>query len=173
MTTIAVRKYKDRIELAADSLCNDNSIAIMKNKIHKNPYFTFGHAGERNKALLLNDWLLDNPDKYKDCNIQKIFFHFREQLISWQMNIFDEKEESVELFLVSYQGIIYDVRLGSRSIEVDEVDDFMAIGSGREFALAAMECGGSPRDAVAVAIKYDIYSGGDIQEDLIYEDKTF
>lgn len=37
-----------------------------------------------------------------------------------------------------------------------------AIGSGRDFALSAMELGKTPRDAVAFACKFDIYSGGEI-----------
>ena len=41
---------------------------------------------------------------------------------------------------------------------------FFAIGSGRDFAIAAMHLGCCARDALAVACAYDTYSGGNIHE---------
>lgn len=38
-------------------------------------------------------------------------------------------------------------------------EDYFAIGSGASFALAAMDCGKSAREAVRVACKRDCYSG--------------
>jgi ATP-dependent protease HslVU (ClpYQ) peptidase subunit len=43
---------------------------------------------------------------------------------------------------------------------VKTVDRFVAIGSGRQAALAAMHCGKSAKDAVEVAKKVDPYTGG-------------
>ena len=40
------------------------------------------------------------------------------------------------------------------------INDFFAVGSGSEFALGAMEFGASAREAVAIAAKYDIFTGG-------------
>lgn len=40
--------------------------------------------------------------------------------------------------------------------------DFFAVGSGAEYALGAMEQGASAIDAVHIAIKLDVWSGGDI-----------
>lgn len=37
-----------------------------------------------------------------------------------------------------------------------------AIGSGRKWAIAAMELGKTPKEAVAFACRFDIYSGGEI-----------
>ncbi len=38
-----------------------------------------------------------------------------------------------------------------------------AMGSGRDFALAAMDAGLSAEESVQIAIKRDVYSGGDVQ----------
>jgi len=40
--------------------------------------------------------------------------------------------------------------------------EVVAIGSGRDFALAAMELGCSAEEAVRVAMKLDAYTGGDV-----------
>ena len=42
-------------------------------------------------------------------------------------------------------------------------EDIYAIGSGRNFAYTAMDCGLSARDAVKMAIKRDLYSGGRVR----------
>lgn len=45
---------------------------------------------------------------------------------------------------------------------VKTTDRFVALGSGRKAALAAMYCGKSAKDAVAIAAKVDPYTGGRI-----------
>ena len=42
--------------------------------------------------------------------------------------------------------------------------DYLAVGSGSDYAIAAMEMGKSAKEAVAEAAKHDIYTGGDIDE---------
>jgi ATP-dependent protease HslVU (ClpYQ) peptidase subunit len=39
-----------------------------------------------------------------------------------------------------------------------------AIGSGRVVALAALDCGMSPKEAVKIAMKRDVYTGGRVTE---------
>lgn len=46
------------------------------------------------------------------------------------------------------------------SFDVEETP--IAIGTGRDFALAAMDIGASPEDAVRASIRRDIYTGGKI-----------
>lgn len=59
-------------------------------------------------------------------------------------------------------------RGGARRIESGvphpfEVSFPHAMGSGRDFALAAMDAGASPERAVEIAISRDVWSGGEIQ----------
>ena len=58
--------------------------------------------------------------------------------------------------LVLDRGKVYTANYLCRLVEV--IDPFTAIGSGRKAALAAMYCGRSAREAVAVACKIDPYS---------------
>lgn len=47
---------------------------------------------------------------------------------------------------------------------IECAEEYAAVGSGMQYALCAMDSGASSEDAVAVAIKRDVYSGGDIQK---------
>ena len=58
--------------------------------------------------------------------------------------------------LVLDRGKVYTANHLCRLIEV--IDPFIAIGSGRKAALAAMHCGRSAREAVAIACKVDPYT---------------
>ena len=51
--------------------------------------------------------------------------------------------------------------VGSDFLEVAE--EYCAVGSGMQYALCAMDAGATPEEAVAVAIKRDVYSGGEVQ----------
>jgi len=44
-----------------------------------------------------------------------------------------------------------------------DVEFPFALGSGRDFAIGAMEAGASPLEAVDIAVRRDVYSGGSIQ----------
>lgn len=50
------------------------------------------------------------------------------------------------------------------NMSIVRIDKIHAIGSGADFAMGAMCLGASPREAVKVASKYDVYTGGKIRE---------
>lgn len=52
-----------------------------------------------------------------------------------------------------YSGCPYPQELSSK---------FYATGSGRDFAIAAMHCGRTAKEAVEIACLYDVYSGGSV-----------
>lgn len=56
--------------------------------------------------------------------------------------------DGAKLWIVEHLGHPYEVE-----------DEYCAIGSGASFALAAMDCGKSAREAVRIACKRDCYSG--------------
>ena len=68
--------------------------------------------------------------------------------------------EEVEAFVLTKAGKIwhYDSSLTPYEIQ----DEFSAIGSGTQAAMAAMHMGATPREAVEIAIKVDPRSGGTI-----------
>ena len=175
MTTIAVRKYGDRIELAADTQANDDDNILILNKIfslhslHKN--FIFAHAGNRDKSMLFATYikgviLVQNLfDKDSYC-VENIFLGFREWLADHNIKIANEESER---FIIIYKMDVYDVRLSQEDLFfVRKIEEqFFAIGCGGDFALAAMECGKTPKEAVEIAAKFTVNTGGEIQEELI------
>jgi ATP-dependent protease HslVU (ClpYQ) peptidase subunit len=50
------------------------------------------------------------------------------------------------------------------AVLVEFQSEFVAIGSGAAVALGAMAYGATAREAVRIAIEFDVYSGGEIQE---------
>lgn len=181
MTTIAIRKYNDRIELAADSLADSGGVVYRRQKIYsKYPNFIFGHAGAADQGLILNycissiQTIFETPSKapeqletLKHCDLNLGDLNLEEEIYNYLCTIKDKFQtdgNNMEAFLVIFNNRIYDLKLNKSSVDLSEIkEDFYSIGSGRKFALAAMECGKSPRGAVEIAIKYDIYSGGEVQ----------
>lgn len=66
-------------------------------------------------------------------------------------------ETNVASALVLKSGLLYYGDTTCVMIRID--DDFAAIGSGANAALAAMHCGRSPSEAVKIACKVDMNSG--------------
>lgn len=71
------------------------------------------------------------------------------------------EDECFFLLILKPDGTIW--RAESRFPAFQVLDGFAAIGSGAPFAMAAMEMGASPAQAVRVAIKYDTGSGGRVR----------
>lgn len=53
-------------------------------------------------------------------------------------------------------------RLEEALIRIPVGEPFHAIGSGRDFAMAAMHCGRTAREAVEIAALYDVFTGGEV-----------
>jgi hypothetical protein len=96
----------------------------------------FGGSGEYQEVLLVRDWLNggEKPGKLDD---------FGGLLVKGPKEVF---------------------RIESKCVLMPIEDAFHACGSGRDFALAAMHLGRSAREAVEVALVFDAYSGGTVEE---------
>ena len=73
-------------------------------------------------------------------------------------NIDDEDFTGIVVFT---DGVIFMYEGGKRCYEIVGAE-YYAIGSGADFALSAMDAGASAEDAVKVAIKRDVFSGGEL-----------
>jgi len=74
-----------------------------------------------------------------------------------------EKPESLESFeamLVGPAGAAY---LGYRLMRRSIAEPFFAVGSGSQFAIAAMACGKTAIEAVRLAARFDSATGGRVQ----------
>lgn len=133
MTTIA---YRDGI-MAADSLSTANGIRFAEVvKMRRVRGVVFGFSGSTCDIQAFADWIKNEGDYPSD--------------------------------LAPFEALVIDgtngLRLyecGKHSFPIDE--EFTAIGTGREIALAAMHMGATSHDAVKLAIKLDTRSGGPIR----------
>lgn len=140
MTTIA---YKDGI-LAGDTMYTEGNIkGFNAKKLFKYKQILIGHSG----------WcdIVFHP-KYLESLYRSLIKN------SKLPEIFDGLEYSI---LAIKESKIY---TASHDIPYFTVlpDKYYAVGSGKSIALSIMDYGGSAIDAVKIAIKRDVYSGGKV-----------
>jgi len=124
--------------MAADSQATVGQFKFLNVvKIFKEENYIMAFCGAIDEGQLFKS-VLDEELKAKDCRISKGFG----ALVWWNDGSFEEYYDS--LVGIPFQG------------------KFTAMGSGLEIAMAAMECGKSASEAVAIAKKYDITTGGKI-----------
>lgn len=164
MTVIAVQVKKKQIELASDCQTTwgsnkfpkkettDSSIKV-NGKIFQLNGMTVGAAGETSTISWLQIFCKSHKPKEAD----------RDSILEW----FVEFKQWVKIkgtldnisihFILIMNGkafAVYDF------MEVNEITDFDAVGSGMWLAIGAMDNGCSVTEAVNTAIKYDLYCGG-------------
>jgi hypothetical protein len=133
MTTLAF----DWKELAADSQATSENIKFSCTKIHKGANYIMAHAGSLDEGYAFKA-ILEGEAKNKDVSLSKGFC----AIVWWDTG---EAEE------------YYDTLI---PIPIEE--KYTAMGTGAGMALAAMYCGKSAKEAVEVAKKFDIFSGGKV-----------
>lgn len=142
MTTIACNRESIACDLQVTS---GNTRFKVKTKIfsfdpHERTYnkpFMVGYCGEVEQALDVIDWLT-----YPDAPIPR--------------------RKKVEFLVLTQDKKIFTFYNPTQWIEFDEPS--LAIGSGADYALAAMRVGKTPKEAVEVAAKLDIKTGMGIRE---------
>jgi hypothetical protein len=137
MTTIAY----DGKYLAGDSQSNDNGMMRHVVKVFKHKLGLFGISGMLTHGLQTIAWITDQgalPELYPKY----------------------EKDDIGYVTHIDRQGRIW--RYEGSPMPVEFLDKFIACGSGRDFACAAMYLGTSAENAVAIASKFDVHTGGNI-----------
>ena len=137
MTTIAARFSTG--EIAADSMCSGDDVHYHVAKLKIGARSVFGGAGNWD-ALLKFYALLEAPGGAvdEDCEVE----------------VLELREDGIWV----YEQTFLPARIKN---------DFYAIGTGRNYAIAAMHLGLTPREAVALAALYDPGTGGPIDEVLL------
>ena len=141
MTTIAYN-HKDK-EIAADSQSTSGYTISSQNvtKLHRLDYGWFAFSGDLADAYILIDYLSGNISA-ESLDLSKL---------------------EVGGFILPDKGQPYKIYISNTGHVVKiECNHSWGLGSGREYALGALHCGASAKDAVNAAIKYDIYSSGKI-----------
>lgn len=120
--------------LAADTRAH-GSIILKVRKVHRlSDGSMFGAAGSCQEILAVLAWL-NGGDKPSDL-------------------------DNFEALIITRAGA---QRLGERLMRAPVLEPFYAIGSGSHFAIAAMALGKNAIDAVRLAARFDIYTGGAIE----------
>lgn len=150
MTTIAV---KDGI-MVGDGRCSLGSTVIKDDmvKVFWINNHLMGGAGRARSISTFAQWLQKHTD-YTIVN-QEVG-----DLVDLIPPVLQDDEEFTALVLTpDRQVLMYD---GNVALNLGQ-DVPASIGSGSVFALAAMDAGSSAEDAVRIAMKRDVYSGGEI-----------
>lgn len=119
--------------IAADSRCSDDSGHYLVSKLVKGSDFARGAAGDWDKCLKWHELMDKGGEADDDLDIEGI----------------EIRQDGIWVF----EGILTGAKIKN---------EFYAIGSGGQYAIAAMHLGLSPKDAVALAAQYDPATGGEI-----------
>lgn len=126
-------------------------------KIYKVNGMLIGAAGFVSESNLLKLFALNHqPRSAEEDSVLDFIVEFRQ----WVAKKTGENSYSVSNHLVIvFKSKIFEIK----ELDVREVKEFGAIGSGMFLALAALHFGKSVEAAVDVAKIYDLYSGGETQ----------
>ena len=155
MSVIAVRKTQSEITIAADSLMVSGHLkhqtsGIKFSKIIASNGVTIGTAGDASELVLMEIFCTDNHPKSED---REGVLQFIVDFQNWAKEKQDDfAAENSYIFVFSSGAFLVPVPL-----EVYEINEFEAIGSGGEHAKVAMRLGLNPVEACKIACEFCIY----------------
>lgn len=158
MSVVAARVYEDKIVLGADSQStsywhNKNST----NKIYKiSEDFVIGGVGYTAHNQLMSMFCETNkPASSRKRDILEFFVQYHDYMKKKDSDYAPRNE-----WLVAFNGVVYWV---TPDLLIDEVKKFHAIGSGHEFAKAALYLDKTIKEAVKVACDLTVFCGEPIE----------
>ena len=131
MTTIAARVSTG--EIAADSMVSGDDSFYLVEKLRRGKNSVYGACGDWDKCLKMLQVLESGGELDSDIDVTVLELRF------------DGKDNGLWV----YEGTIIPARIKN---------DFWAIGTGANYAIAAMHLGASPTEAVKIACLYDTSS---------------
>lgn len=132
----------DGTTLAADKQATNANTRRTTSKIWKHGDKLMAAHGDLICAEALRNWVVNNdmhPAKYPQL----------------------ERDDVVGFWVITRDGML--AFEGSKPYPLKFEDPFIADGSGRDFAMGAMEMGANAIRAVEVAAKFDIYTGREVE----------
>lgn len=128
--------------LAADKMANFSGVPCTTTKIHHINNCLVGYSGDSAIGLEMLEWFRKGADPEKFPAVQR------------------EKDDWVGLLVIQPNKSIWRYERSPYPISFE--DKQFAIGSGRDFALAAMYLGKIAAEAVEVACKFDVNCGNGV-----------
>lgn len=170
MTTIAMRTTNGKVKIAWDTQSTSGNVASSKNRVkvvRVNDQIAVGVAGHVRYSNLVqraNIPSIDKRDLSPDFDaegwvIEYVVPEWMHSVKSaWGHTPHDDGDEVPwGVALLAVNGRI--IQVGADFAVIDR-GEFGAIGSGGDFAMAAMHLGKTPEQAVDVSRELDLFSGG-------------
>jgi ATP-dependent protease HslVU (ClpYQ) peptidase subunit len=157
MTVAAVRKYKDKIIIAADSQTSWGNVGKTLDtiKIIQEENFIAACAGSGMDSDLFRAYLRTHKPKAANEND---LVDLLSEFVDWKNKRTGQSDISLQTLFIMDSRIF---TIWNCGVE-ERKGEFAAIGCGMFLALGAMEIGADPIKAVEVAIKHDLYCGGEV-----------
>jgi ATP-dependent protease HslVU (ClpYQ) peptidase subunit len=170
MSVIAVKKYKDRIEIASDTQVTIGWNSKEENSIAKlgklSPDLVVGCCGDAGLFVLLREYCKTNTLRFSgESAIIEFFTKFHRYAKAEHMDATDYKVDE-NTFILIHKHIIYAIC----GYYTRKIKDYYATGSGGIAAFVALDLGSSVVKAVRVACKHDIYCGLPVKHIIVKKD---
>lgn len=162
MTVVAARVYDKEIRFAADSQTTIGSRRATNSELKHSKLanvngMTIGGSGIKAQTMWLFGFARNHaPLEATEIDVSQFLLEFDEF-----MRQKDSSFRSQNEYLIAYRGKLFRVY---DSLSVFEIPEYAAIGSGTQYAIAAMYMGEMPKEAAGVAAALDIYCSGEIEE---------
>lgn len=160
MTVIAARIYGSQISFAADRQTTAAFRKVTEQELRLGKLaavngMTIGGAGLKSHSMWLISYARNHaPLTATEVDVSQFMLEFTEWMRKKEAGFANQNQ-----FLIAYKKKLFNV---FDSLSVFEVPEYAAIGSGQDFAVAAMHMGSRPVDAVKVAAELDLYCSGEV-----------
>lgn len=153
MSVVAIKVYDDKIVIGADTQSTRaNKIKLNSTKLLKvNDNLTFGHCGNLRDTELFYAFAKENNinEHNQVTDIYDFLLKYKQYLYS-KIGTYEEIGE----FIIVNNGKAF---RSINNIQVEEITDFDAIGSGDDIALTALYLGKTVEEAIEITTKLDLY----------------
>ena len=159
MSVVAVKVYKDTIQIAADSIViygDSKKTDGNFGKLAKVNDIVIGFVGTAEEGSLM----LHYADTHKPLSpTEKDVLTFMIEFSKWKSDI-GAGSDIDNAYIIIYNGKAFH----AHGVWVFEIDNYDAIGAGMDFANAAMYLGHTPKEAVKVACELSCWVAEPIVE---------
>lgn len=160
MSVIAAKVYRDRIEIAADSIkvrwCTQQVNNSKLSKLWDVGPVVIGGVGSCQEVALMR---LYSENYVPESESERGVLAFMAEFAEWMKKRADAAAKIENAYLMILGRHLFHID----GLFVEEVTSHEAIGAGMDFALASMHGGHSPEQAVATAIELSIWCAAPVK----------
>lgn len=165
MSVVAAKVYRDRISIAADSILVSGSSKRTDSKFQKLENINdmiIGAVGLAQDCSLMFHYCANHkPVSATERDVLAFVVEFEEwKCVKMQPSFGVMEDECVNKYILIFDGRCFLIE----GLLVYQVDNYIAIGAGDDFATAALYLGHSPREAVKTACELSCYVAEPIVE---------